>query len=587
MNDDFLKYYHQELAFLRESGKYFAKKHPEVAAQLGLGIQANNDPAVAQLLQSMALISAKLQQQLDDIHKPITNHLLDILHPHLFKPFPACAILQFHPSQNCNQIKTIPQHSPIKLQHSKRNCHFQTIYETWLWPTEVCSVTFKNIQNSVNPTLSILLKNTATPMTSLANTPNRIRFYIHADPHYAYAIYELILLRSHQVSINGQPGASVEPVGLNYTERVAPSQSPASVTYPLFVEFFAFPEKFLFFDVVSSHLSLTTETVAIDIALDHRHHYSSLKNYLNQSHLRVNCVPIVNLFTQIAEPICKNVLQTDYHLIADHQLSAAEIEIYDIRRVETYSSNGSIVAHSPLFTQHYSHQQTPFDSHWQVIRKPCWQLLEDKSEGSEIILRFIEHPEARTEGITRIETVCTNRNLPYQLSLESDSLTFQCQHPAVDEVESISCLVSPTPTRYLDLHHDTKKRYALLSNHPLSFYSQSQSLEKLKSLLQIHQYAPQHTQLSILESILSLKISALHHPAKQVYHFDTIPLQDIQLTVDTKLVLPGLWAVLGMILNQYFRHCANINSFTQFSLIQKNGEVFYPWNPLSGTHHTL
>jgi type VI protein secretion system component VasA len=55
-NDQFLNLYQDELSYLRDSGKQFAQKYPQVAQNLDLSDQGSSDPHVERLLESFAFM---------------------------------------------------------------------------------------------------------------------------------------------------------------------------------------------------------------------------------------------------------------------------------------------------------------------------------------------------------------------------------------------------------------------------------------------------------------------------------------------------------------------------------------------------
>src|SRR4028119_1495295 len=99
--DQLLKYYMRELAYLRAMGAEFAGQHPAVAGRLDLGEHQGGDPHVERLLESFAFLTGRLQYQIDSEFPEIPSALLDVLYPQLQAPIPSMSIAQFEvePSQ--------------------------------------------------------------------------------------------------------------------------------------------------------------------------------------------------------------------------------------------------------------------------------------------------------------------------------------------------------------------------------------------------------------------------------------------------------------------------------------------------------
>src|ERR1700690_1303682 len=100
-------------------------------------------------------------------------------------------------------------------------------------------------------------------------------------------------------------------LGFDADEAALPGGAVTHPGYRIMQEYFAFPEKFLFFEVGDIDAGDATQEFdllfllgsALDKALD-----------LTPSLLRLNCVPLVNLFAHRVEPIALDQLHYEYRL---------------------------------------------------------------------------------------------------------------------------------------------------------------------------------------------------------------------------------------------------------------------------------
>ena len=90
--DDLLPHYERELAFLRQHAGEFAERHPKIAGRLMVSGDVGEDPHVERLIESFALLAARVHKRLDDDFPLFTESLLEVLYPHYLRPFPCCAI---------------------------------------------------------------------------------------------------------------------------------------------------------------------------------------------------------------------------------------------------------------------------------------------------------------------------------------------------------------------------------------------------------------------------------------------------------------------------------------------------------------
>src|SRR5262245_50820352 len=95
MTDELLPLYQQELAWFRRMATEFAESNPKIAGRLKLGADAIEDPHVSRLVESFALLTARVRRKLDDDFPELTQALLGVLYPHYLAPVPSSTVLQF------------------------------------------------------------------------------------------------------------------------------------------------------------------------------------------------------------------------------------------------------------------------------------------------------------------------------------------------------------------------------------------------------------------------------------------------------------------------------------------------------------
>src|SRR6185312_5750166 len=93
--EDLLPHYERELAMLRRSLHDFAARYPKIAARLAISGEHSDDPHVERMLQSFALLAARIDTRLDDDYPEFTEGMLQALYPHYLRPYPSCSIVEF------------------------------------------------------------------------------------------------------------------------------------------------------------------------------------------------------------------------------------------------------------------------------------------------------------------------------------------------------------------------------------------------------------------------------------------------------------------------------------------------------------
>lgn len=100
---DLLPYYERELAFLRAHSREFAERYPKLAAQLLLSGEGCDDPHVERMIESFALMTARVSKKIEDSYPQFTEALLSVLYPHYLRPFPSCSIAHFEQAGSARQ----------------------------------------------------------------------------------------------------------------------------------------------------------------------------------------------------------------------------------------------------------------------------------------------------------------------------------------------------------------------------------------------------------------------------------------------------------------------------------------------------
>jgi type VI secretion system protein ImpG len=80
--EDLLPYYERELQLFRQYCEQFSLRFPGPASRLHMVGKASVDPHVERMIQSFALLVARLTKRLDDHYPQFTETLLEVMFPH-------------------------------------------------------------------------------------------------------------------------------------------------------------------------------------------------------------------------------------------------------------------------------------------------------------------------------------------------------------------------------------------------------------------------------------------------------------------------------------------------------------------------
>jgi type VI secretion system protein ImpG len=532
VSDELLPYYNRELAYIRGLGAEFAGKYPKIASRLRLTAEGSADPHVERIIEGFAYLNARIRHKLDDDFPEITDALLSVLYPHYQRPIPSMAVVQFGLDRSQGELVAgheVPRGTPIETEYVQgESCRYQTAYDAKLWPFELASATLAGRPFAAPQTSrsahakSVLHLSLATfqPAVHFKHMScDRLRFFLHAaQGQNIHGLYELLLHHAIEVAFarsaqDPQPAVlaktCLQPVGFGPEHALLPYTAQMFSGYRLLSEYFVFPEKFLFVDLVGltpQGLSKVDDRLEVYVFLDRS--IPDLERTVSRDTFRFGCTPIVNLFRQRADPFVLTHTETEYYVSPDARRKAA-LEVYSIDRVRATSPQGEVVEYRPFYSFKHggdAQQQTRF---WHAVRRtdPADESNDQWRAGTEVYLSFVDlnfTPATSPEWTVDIESTCTNRNLP-------GLLPFGGGRPELDlpegrgVVAQIRCLTPPTHTIRPPLKH--RALWKVISHLSLNHLSLSDSLEgadALREILRIYDLTDSPVTHDLLEGIDSV-----------------------------------------------------------------------------------
>ena len=112
--EQLLPYYERELGLFRRYTREFSSRYPKAAGRLLIAGETCEDPHIERLIQSVALLTARVAKRLDDSYPQFTESLLETLYPHYLRPFPSCSIVRIAAQEAAGDAQ------PAQLAHIAR-----------------------------------------------------------------------------------------------------------------------------------------------------------------------------------------------------------------------------------------------------------------------------------------------------------------------------------------------------------------------------------------------------------------------------------------------------------------------------------
>lgn len=597
--DPFFEYYQRELDYLRNSGAHFARQFPKIAKRLDIGGLESADPHIERLIESFAYLTARLQRTIDDDFPQITSALLGVLYPQFIDPIPSMAIAQFKTAPDVGKLTTgykINRNTTLYTYGTNEDiCYFKTCYPIELFPIEITDVAIVaasqidrgELLESARA-LKISLRSYAGSFSSM--DLQKLRFYIAGSTIFQAQLHEALFAQDpvRIIATNGTttqifPLDSLGEVGYEEDEILIPYKGPPHhLGHRLMSEYFHFPDKFLFFDLLN--LDLIGNESQIDLYISLFTNTPLKMGDVTIKNLTLNCVPIINLFSKISEPIRIDQRTTEYRLIPD-QRREKTTEIHSILKVSAAVEDVEAPkVFSPYFGFNHTSPDLEEKSFWHARRVP---VLNPDLSGTDILISFVDfdfNPELPPSDVVYAHTLCTNRSLAHQISAKS-VLQSETSLP----VTGIYCLERPTPQFYPP--QEGKTQWQLISNLCLNHLSLSQnreSLEALKEIVRLYANMIMIEDRPEIEALNNLQTETI----TRRFNIDTwrgfLQGTKVMLTFEQIGNRETHAFLFASVLNRFFSLYASINSFTQLEIINnKRQGIWKQWPALSGNKKLL
>ncbi|OQW93899.1 MAG: hypothetical protein BWK79_08710 [Beggiatoa sp. IS2] len=593
-----LHYYVQELNYFRKMGVVFAEHYPKVAARLQLSQEENPDPHVERLIEAVAFLTARIQHNIESEFPLFTTALLDILYPHYLQPIPSMTIAQFEVDPEQGQFTTghlLPKHTALFTQTTENvPCRFRTCYDLTLWPLETTLASFEQRERysflDTAPEVASILH---LRFSSIGNVTlkelqlERLRIHIHESWLEIGPLYELLLGHLLRIALlsPGQdkpvilPATALIPVG--FDEEVLPYPQHAHPAYRLLQEYFAFSDKFLFFDLVQlDRLPIQEGQREFEVLLLLGTPPDKILD-IDKDSFRLGCVPIVNLFPKLSEPLRLHQRQTEYRLVPDIRLERFT-EIHSILKVTAFSeeTQKSTVL-QPFFSFKHETSGQKQRAFWYARRASTQHadLL-----GSEIFLSFLDldfNPYTPPLQTVFAHTLCTNRQLAVEIPAGA--------HLQIEEsapLHRIYCLNRPTLQLTPPLGGATVwQLISHLSLNYLSLTDSSGSLPALQEFLRLYSFTSPNKK-SIEQQIAGIRKMRTRQIVRRLgpdAWRGFVRGFEITLDFDKKLYVGSTPFLLAAVLERFFALYVSANSFTQLTIKDYSQEgIWKKWPPRAG-----
>ncbi|HEY5707592.1 MAG TPA: type VI secretion system baseplate subunit TssF [Terrimicrobiaceae bacterium] len=618
MDRRLLNHYNTELAHLRQMGAEFAQQFPKIAGRLALDREAKEicqDPFVERLLEGFAFLTARIRLKLDAEFPRFTQAMLETIYPHYLCPTPSMAVVRFEPAQITEGF-SIPRGTALKStigpeEHTP--CDYRTAHEVRLWPIRLIEARYftRDIAELELPrgltgraAFRIRLQSSAdVPLKAIPL--GELTFFLRGTDELPVAIYEQIFSQGSAVVVRGLTEARIKPafvlpranisrVGFREDEALLPYGPRGFSGYRLLHEYFACPQRFLFFKIEGLQdaiRSFDCDQMDLIIVLDEQD--VRLENRVDVSNFELFCAPAINLFPRRADRISLADRVSEFHVVVD-RTRPIDFEIY---QVEAVTGHGESATEEQQIRPFYLARDLDLASSafYTVNRVP--RVLSEKERkfgqvtsysGGEIFLSLVDASDAPYRSNLQelgVKVLCSNRHLPIRMAVGAGRTDFTLDvHAPVATVKCVTTPTSPRPpfaegARAWRIINHLSLNYLSLLDHP------GEGAVALRDLLGLYaepENAYLRKQIKGLRSVTS----------KQILRRATTPGPiafarglEIDVLFDESAYEGTGVFLIGAVLEQFFARYVSLNSFTETVIrTDQRGEIMR-WPTRLGNRH--
>lgn len=627
MDERLLELYNTELRHLRETAAEFGRDFPKIAGRLSLDLDAKEicpDPYVERLLEGFAFLAARVHLKLDAEFPRFTQGLLETVYPDYLCPVPSMGMVKFEVEEREEALASgvlLPRGSLLRSQLGKGErtaCTFSTAQDLRLLPVTILEVRYfvrdlaeLSLPASARAKAALRIRLQATvplPFKDIALDP--ITFHIRGADELPGQLYERIF--AHRTGLVVQSasqrsaGASVltpscvRRVGFASEQALLPRAPQSFEGYRLLREYFAFPQRFLFFELTGFRQALATlagDQVDLIILMDEAD--TRLEGRVDKSCLDLFCVPVINLFEKTLDRILVSERLSEFHVVPDRN-RPLDFEIYQLATVSGY---GETPDDEQRFLPFYQARDMDVEasSFYTLQRVP--RMFSDRERlsgrrssyaGTDVFLSIVDGDMAPCRTSIQqlgIRALCTNRHLPIQMTKGVGRTDFTLEISApVRAVRLIQGPTMPRPSLVLagldpDRPGIPSGRFAwrLISHLSLNYLSlldrdSPSGAEALRDLLKLYADPNDRQSRKQIDGLRQIR----HEPI--IRRVDTPgPITfarglEITVTLDEAAFEGQGVFVLGAVLEQFFQKYVALNSFveTVITTLQRKEIVRWP-----------
>ncbi len=570
MSDTLLSYFEQEILFIRDGAIRFSERHPGAARYLGIRKDSIDDPEVSRLIESVALLNARLQQRLDGTFPELTTGLLALLFPHFLRPVPSYTLLDFSISNKATAVHCIPAHTEFEIKDEEGgSAVFRSTKSVDLLPITIDSldIVFAPFEQAkplgaekAVAMIALTIKTTNAGIDMSHFSLDHLPFHLSGDPHLVLRLLDLLFLNTSQMCVlvdgvrHHLGRDALHSCGFEDDDFLLPYQAQSFQGFKLLTEFLMFSERFHRFSVdftsVSQYLNkdqFTLQFFVNELTLD-------LARLINKSLFSLFCVPLINLYPHTSEPIKIDFLKSQYPLTLD----ASTYRTFDLYCIDEVLdiTQGERVFVPKIYSEKFEGAKTGLR----------WELVSNYEKGQitdHLKVVDLNHVSPELDArVFLLKTTVMNRFTGKPFPITSQ---IRCRAPLTIPAEMN---LLRRPSLLVEKPDPDLSVWGLFCHLQFNYYAilgADDPCEALKSLLTAYNYTGNLRNKAYVDSLKKVEqeqvVAPIRISGKNCFSYGT----KITITFSLDLFQAGQ-SLFALFLDRFFSYFVGFNSFIQLDV---------------------
>lgn len=623
MDDRFRSFYEEELQHIRDMGREFGAEFPDIAGRLAIDSVPCPDPYVERLLEGFAYFSARTRLRLDNEFPRFSQTLLDAVYPHYLSPTPSMTVAQFQIDANQPAlvvVPRIPRGTPLRsrpLGERRTVLEYRTAHDVRVAPLVVLEAEYltRDIGKlslkvpagtpPIRAGLRLRISCPAAPsLAALAPALKELDVYL-ADRTRGGRLYEQLF--AHCTAVVARPIARplpaprflppsvLSPLGFESGEALLPHDERSFQGYRLLQEFFAMPERLLFFRVGRfDELLAECNPQEMDLMFLFSRADPELEDAVVAEDFQFNCTPAINLFSRHCDRIFVTDKTSEHRVVVD-RTRPLDFEVFRINGVAGFTDgNEQVIDFEPFFS---ARDTNPLVGGYYAVNRTLRRPTDREQKagrvrasyaGSDVSLMMVDSrygPFLGNVSQIGVDALVTNRDLPIQFA--NSDLAPELFSDSAVPIKSIRCIRKPTLPRPsaaeagAEFGKSTRgdPSWRLISHLSLNYLSLVDSSAKqgastLREMLELYATANSPEQRRLIDGVRSASSKGIVQPIPAGGTLAFVRGIEISLTLEDEAFRPIGPFLLASVLEQFFARYVTTNSFTRLSLSTlERGEI--------------